>query len=301
MSICIIIAAQLASAQPVLSDSPPLTPDSAANEPQTDAEQAKPAEQTVDRAPDEPTTSGDIIVVTGRSGAAPGDPLEKVNIETFAVVQSIDKAVTGPVARSYKTSVPSPVRSGLRNVLRNLEEPVVFLNYLLQLKPGKSAETLGRFAINSTIGAAGLFDVAKKRPFNLPHRTNGFAYTLGYYGVQPGPYMYLPLIGPTTVRDLVGRLGDISVLPVAVGQPFNQLTYVIPTTTVRLIDERAEADDAMRERLRESTDPYSTIRADYLRQRQTEIDALHERGREEAQTPSEAAPSDNEDTPPRGE
>jgi phospholipid-binding lipoprotein MlaA len=301
MSICIvIIAAQLPSAQPALSHIPPSPSDPVANESRTDAKRATSAEQAVDPSSDKPTTADDTIVVTGRSGAAPGDPLEKVNIETFAVVQSIDKAVTGPVARSYKTSVPSPVRSGLRNVLRNLEEPVVFLNYLLQLRPGKSAETLGRFAINSTIGGAGLFDVAKKRPFNLPHRTNGFAYTLGYYGVQPGPYMYLPLIGPTTVRDLVGRLGDISVLPVAMGKPFNQLTYVIPTTTVRLIDERAEADDAMRERLGESTDLYSTIRADYLRRRQTEIDALHERGHEEAQAPSEVAPSNDKDTPPRG-
>jgi phospholipid-binding lipoprotein MlaA len=114
-----------------------------------------------------------------------------LNTTSFKVTQSVDKAVTGPVARGYKKTIPSPVRSGLRNALRNLGEPVVAVNYLLQLKPAKSLETLGRLAINSTAGVAGLFDVAKKRPFNLPYRMNGFAYTLGYYGVKPGP-LYVP-------------------------------------------------------------------------------------------------------------
>ncbi len=109
-----------------------------------------------------------------------------------------------PVAKAYKKSLPKPVRSGIRNFLNNLGEPIVFLNYLLQLKPGKAFETLGRFAINSTIGIGGLVDVAKKEPFNLPHRRNGFANTLGYYGVDSGSYLYLPIIGATTVRDLVG-------------------------------------------------------------------------------------------------
>ena len=104
----------------------------------------------------------------------------------------------------------------------------------MQLKPRKSLETLGRFAINSTAGIAGLFDVSKNRPINLPRRVNGFAYTLGYYGVKPGPYMYLPLIGPTTVRDLVGRVGDISLLPVVVGGPFSDPAIVAPATVIRL-------------------------------------------------------------------
>lgn len=240
--------------------------------------------------PGEPATADETIIVTGRSGPPPEDPLEKLNAKTYGVVQSVDKAVTGPIARGYRKSVPSPVRSGLRNVLRNLEEPVVFLNFLLQLKPGKSAETLSRFAVNSTIGGAGLIDVAKRRPFKLPYRPNGFGYTLGYYGVKSGPYMYLPLIGPTTVRDLAGRLADISVLPVAVGKPFNQLAYVVPTTTLRLIDERVEAEDEMSERVEGDVDPYSTMRSEYLRSRQAAIDALHgkQRSQDEGEPPARA-------------
>ena len=100
------------------------------------------------------------IVVQAKASSTPGDPLQALNAESFAIIQTMDKAVTGPVARGYKKTVPSPIRSGLRNALRNLQEPVVSLNYLLQLKPGKSAETLGRFAINSTIGVAGVFGQA---------------------------------------------------------------------------------------------------------------------------------------------
>ena len=218
-------------------------------------------------------TEGEIVV-TARPAPPRSDPMRGLNTMSFKVTQSVDKAVTGPVARGYKKTIPSPVRSGLRNALRNLGEPVVAVNYLLQLKPAKSLETLGRLAINSTAGVAGLFDVAKKRPFNLPYHPNGFAYTLGYYGVKPGPYMYLPLIGPTTVRDLAGRLGDVSLLPVAVGRPFSDPVFVVPTTAIRLIDERAEADDAIRENRTGNADPYSAVRSKYLIQRQAEIDDL---------------------------
>lgn len=257
----VLIAMQLISASPS-SEAPP------------SPEVAPPAETAEAVAPTAPPNAPGTIVVTAKPTPPPGDPLQGLNIQSFKVVQSVDGAVTGPVARGYKKALPSPVRSGLRNVLRNLSEPVVVVNYMLQLKPGKSLETLGRFAVNSTIGAAGLFDVAKSRPFALPYRANGFAYTLGYYGVKSGPYMYLPLIGPTTVRDLAGRLGDISLLPLTVGKPFNEAAFVIPTTTIRLIDERAEADDDIRRQATESPDLYATIRSRYLSRRQAEIDAL---------------------------
>lgn len=240
---------------------------------------AAPAAQTEPVAPPSVPSANDAntIIVTARPRSTPGDPFEELNLKSFTVIQTVDKAFTGPAARTYKRSLPSPVRSGLRNALSNLQEPVIFLNFLIQLKPGKSAETFGRFVVNSTIGGAGLFDVAKKRPFNLPHRTNGFAYSLGYYGVKPGPFLYLPLIGPTTLRDVAGRLVDLSVLPFAVGKPFSELAFAIPTTVIRLLDERAEADEDIQKLRAESKSPYSTVRENYLRKRQAEIDEL--RGR----------------------
>ncbi|SFJ46409.1 phospholipid-binding lipoprotein MlaA [Sphingomonas sp. NFR04] len=214
------------------------------------------------------------IVVSAKPAPPRSDPMQGLNKASFDVVQAADRAVTGPVARGYKQAVPAPVRSGLRNALRNLGEPVVAVNYLLQLKPGKSLETIGRLAVNSTLGVAGLLDVAKRRPFHLPHRANGFAYTLGYYGVKPGSYLYLPLIGPTTVRDLAGRLGDVSLLPFAVGAPFRNPLVAGSATAIRLVDERAEADDAIQQTRTENADPYAATRSRYLKQRQAEIDSL---------------------------
>jgi phospholipid-binding lipoprotein MlaA len=226
-----------------------------------------------DDAPSDMANEEGVIVVTAGGASSRIDPLQDVNRASYEVVRSVDEAVTGPLARGYKRTVPSPVRDGVRNALRNLGEPVVAINFLLQLKPGKSLETLGRFAINSTFGIGGLFDVAKESSIDLPYRVNGLGHTAGYYGVKPGPYMYLPLIGPTTVRDLIGRVGDMSLVPVAVGGPFRNPLIVAPATTVRLIDERAEADGAI-QATRADEDPYYVVRSNYLAQRQAEIDNL---------------------------
>lgn len=181
----------------------------------------------------------------------------------------------GPVALAYERKVPGPFRTGLRNVLKNLHEPDVFINFLLQHKIGKAAETFGRFAINSTIGAVGLFDVAKRHPFNLPRRPNGLANTLGFYGVKPGPFFFLPLVGPTTLRDFIGNGIDGLLLPTAIGKPFNKVSYTVPTGVLRSLDHRAEFDEQLNKLRDESSDPYIAVREYYLEQRQAEIDALH--------------------------
>ncbi len=218
------------------------------------------------------TEDGSEIIVNARANIK-ADPLVGVNAVSFSAVQSLDGALVAPISKAYEKAIPRPVRSGLRNVLINLHEPIVFLNYLLQLKPGRAAETLGRFTINSTVGVAGLFDVAKKKPFNLPHRPNGFAFTMGYYGVKPGPFLYLPLIGPTTLRDVVGRTIDLAVVPFAVGGPLQKPYYSISTTAIRSLDERVQNDDKL-QALKNSPDPYAELRDAYLKKRQADIDAL---------------------------
>ena len=220
-------------------------------------------------------TSKDIVV-TGRRETA-GDPLRAVNAESFAVTQKVDDAVIGPVARTYKRAVPSPIRRGIHNFLYNLREPIVFLNFLLQFKPGKAAETVGRFAINSTIGAAGVIDMAKRKPFRLPRRSNGFANTLGYYGVKNGPFLFLPLVGPTTIRDLLGGAVDRLILPVGVGKPFTSASYTIPAGILGALDHRSEFDQTLKDLHDNSPDPYAATRAFYLNRRQAEIDHLHGR------------------------
>ena len=226
-------------------------------------------------APVDPTaaTDGGEIVVIGDPAPPPGDPLVQLNAEAFEVTQAVDEAVIEPIAESYEEGVPKPIRTGLRNFFRNLASPVIFLNFLLQLKPVRAMETLARFAINSTAGLAGFIDVAKKEPFDLPYRPNGFGNTLGYYGVGPGPYFYLPLVGSITLRDAFGGVIDGLVLPMTVGAPFNDPKFTLPRGAIRSIDYRVEYDEQI-DALFEEDDPYTTMRERYLAARQADIDVL---------------------------
>ena len=222
------------------------------------------------------------IIVTART-ADPRDPAEAINVEAFQLVQGADAALVAPVAEAYEEAVPSPVRKGIGNFLNNLLEPIAALNFLLQLKPGKAAETLGRFAINTTFGVGGLVDVAKTKPFNLPRRPNGFSNTLGFYGIKPGPYFFLPLIGPTTLRDLIGGGIDGLIYPMAIGKPFTQLHYTLPAGTLSSLNSRIANDCEFRALNEETSDPYAATRDYYLWRRQAQIDEL--KGREPAPLP----------------
>lgn len=234
---------------------------------------AEPADTSPSGDPAWAGEDGGEIVVIGNPAPPPGDPLARFNARTFEATQAVDAALVEPLAEGYEKGVPRPVRSGLRNFFRNLTSPVVFLNFLLQLKPQRAIETLARFAINTTAGVAGLFDVAGKEPFDLPYRPNGLANTLGYYGVGPGPYFYLPLVGSTTLRDAFGGLVDGLVLPIAVGAPFDDPKFALPRGAIRSLDYRVEYDEQI-DALLEEDDPYTTQRERYLAARQAEIDAL---------------------------
>ncbi|GGD43392.1 lipoprotein [Croceicoccus pelagius] len=239
----------------------------------TGALDAKPEDEVGADAPDDEN----VIIVEGQSGAPEGDPAEQLNAATFKVSQAVDAAVVEPIAEVYDEALPKPIRQGLGNFLRNLGEPINILNSLLQLKPGKALKSLGRFAINTTLGVAGLFDIAAKDPINLEYEYNGLANTLGYYGVGSGPYLYLPFIGSTTVRDLAGRLVDLSIVPAVAGKPFNDPYFAIPVGALTSLESRIETDsqiDAIREKC---GDPYAATRDLYLIQRKVEIDRL--RGR----------------------
>ena len=203
----------------------------------------------------------------------PDDPLEGFNRISFGFSWAVDKVIIRPVAMTYRHVVPKPARDGARNALNNIGEPLVFANDLLQLKPKRALLTLGRFIINSTIGVLGLFDIAKRKPFNLPHRANSFGDTLGYYGVGPGPYIYIPIFGPTTLRDAADNAQGF-VWPGPVGSPFDRNDYSITTSIVDGIDERERNDDEINAMFRDSIDKYASFRANYLQDRQGEIEVL---------------------------
>jgi phospholipid-binding lipoprotein MlaA len=217
------------------------------------------------------------ITTTSRSAHQhfPEDPLEGFNRAMFGISMTLDKALYRPLAMGYDQVVPKPVRSGLRNFFRNLSEPIVLLNDLLQLKPLRAARTLARFVINSTVGLAGLLDVATYRTVGLPHHDNGFGNTLAYYGVHAGFYLFLPLAGPTTLRDLAGSSVDGAVLPVAVGKPFTELRYRIVNSVITGLDLRARSDPELRALFSGAVDRYATLRSVWLQNRAAEVLDLH--------------------------
>lgn len=274
-------AAQLAYARMAQADDQALSQSDMAAPPEgvAAAEQAAEApapatapEQPASASTPPPPSNGEIVI-TGRKRIA-ADPAEEINVVSFKAVQAVDKAVIGPIATTYKDTMPRAARRGVTNVLNNLDEPIVFVNFLLQLKPGKAAETVGRFVINTTLGIGGLFDIAKRKPFHLPRRSNGLADTLGYYGVGPGPYFFLPVIGSTTLRDMLARPFDLAILPTAVGKPFNKPLFAISKTVLSSLDERANNDDLIKKLRDESADPYASTRDYYLARRKAEIEVL---------------------------
>ncbi|MBN8838944.1 MAG: VacJ family lipoprotein [Sphingomonadales bacterium] len=240
------------------------------------------------RAPHDGIAPPHDVVVTGRASWEAPDPLAKVNLKSFEVTQSVDKALIAPIALAYKDAVPKPVRDGVHNFLYNMREPVVFLNFLLQLKIGRALETAGRFVINTTAGIAGVFDIAKRKPFKWRRRSNGFANTLGFYGVKSGPFLFLPLVGPTTPRDLIGGAVDRLLFPFIYGRRITRPQFALPIGVLGVLDHRSEFDDTLHQLHDGQADPYARSRDFYLQRRQNEIDELKGKGQKNSSPLSEA-------------
>ncbi|WP_374148151.1 VacJ family lipoprotein [Sphingomonas sp. 28-63-12] len=258
-----------------------------------------PAEQS------QPATAPATMTVAERPGSTPdiatprhharGDPWEGFNRWMFRRQQGFDRAVFRPLARGYGTIVPKPVRTGLRHLLSHITEPIVFLNDLLQLKPKRAVRTLARFLINTTAGIGGLLDVAKTA--KLPHRDNGLGNTLARYGVGPGPYLFLPFVGPTGLRDLFGAQVDGVLYPVVIGRPFDRLDYQLSTTVIGGLDLRNESDAGFKALLDGAADPYATLRSVYQQNRAAEVAELTGKtvepaGLDDPLLDPEAAPTD---------
>lgn len=212
------------------------------------------------------------------------DPLERVNRFTYRFNTRFDEAIFLPVTNGYRR-VPGPIRLGVHNFFSNLTEIDSFANYILQARFRGSAKSLGRFVINSTIGIGGLFDVAKH--MKLPSAPTGFSETLSTWGSHPGPYLVLPILGPSTLRDGVGYLGDYA-LDYGVN-PFNiyrgYASYGLGT--LNAIDTRSNI--GFRYYATGSPFEYEVIRFLYVRKRLIEDDALHGRGKPKQRSPDAPA------------
>jgi phospholipid-binding lipoprotein MlaA len=209
------------------------------------------------------------------------DPWERLNRFTYRFNARFDEAIFLPVADTYGRA-PRPIRAGIHNFFDNLAEIDSVINYTLQGRLKYGLRSLTRLAINSTIGIGGLFDVASK--LKLPGEPTGFATTLAKWGMHPGPYLVIPLLGPSTLRDGVGFLADygaeygINV----VGLYRGGVSWGLGT--VNAIDQRANID--FRYYSGGSPFEYETIRFLYVRRRLIEDEGLH------AKEPVKKAPVD---------
>lgn len=192
----------------------------------------------------------------------PRDRFERTNRAIYKFNDALDRSVAKPVAKAYVKITPAPVRTGFGNFFRNLTYPTVIVNDLLQLKVKGFAADTARLLVNTTLGIGGLFDPASQ--LGLPAGNEDFGQTLGRWGVPAGPFIMLPVFGPSSVRDTVGFAAD---------QFTDPKTYVKDDyaywslTAMSLVDSRAEllgADDV----LGDSYDPYAFMRNAYLQRRE---------------------------------
>ncbi|WP_051971571.1 VacJ family lipoprotein [Massilia sp. 9096] len=196
----------------------------------------------------------------------PADPLEPLNRATWRFNDALDRTVAKPVARGYNKVVPSPIRTGVSNFFSNLGDVTVAFNDFAQgrFKDGMSDVT--RFAVNSTFGVLGLFDVAGKS--GIQKHDQDFGLTLGHYGVPTGPYLVLPLFGPSTFRDAAGTGVDQYIAPA------NQMDPAWRNSLwgVNFVSARARYLDATNLLEQAALDKYLFVRDAWLAQRQSKLD-----------------------------
>ncbi|VVE31516.1 ABC transporter [Pandoraea capi] len=192
----------------------------------------------------------------------PADPVEGFNRSMYKFNDTLDKAVLVPVAKGYRFTVPEPARDMVTNFFSNVGDVYNFANNLLQLEVTAAVQDLMRITINTVFGVGGLVDFAT--PAGLPKHSQDFGVTLGKWGVPDGPYLVLPLLGPSTVRDTVGMAGNMFIDPTSYIKP-DWVSYSL--YGVRLVNTRANLLDASNLLEAAALDPYSFTRDAYLARR----------------------------------
>ncbi|MFM0553305.1 VacJ family lipoprotein [Paraburkholderia sediminicola] len=195
----------------------------------------------------------------------PGDPFEPVNRAVFNFNDGLDRYVAVPVAKGYQKVTPQPLRTAVSNFFSNLGDLTNAANALLQLKITDATEDFVRFAFNSTFGLGGLLDWAT--PAGLPKHHQDFGLTLGHWGIPSGPYLVLPLFGPSTVRDSMGLIVDVKFNPLNYMEPaVRNPLYVLQFVSVR--SDLLGASDLLQQA---ALDKYSFVRDAYTQQRRARL------------------------------
>jgi len=202
------------------------------------------------------------------------DPFERWNRGVFWINDKLDRNVLEPIADGYDYIVPDPVQRGVKNVFENLSYPKFLVSDIVQLKFEQAAEHTGRFLLNSTLGLAGLVDVAKH--LGLEKHREDFGTALGYHGVPPGPYLMIPLLGPSNFRDGFGRIVDSFLDPVpyiayGTADDSDAAAISLGATALDLIQTRADLDEAIEAARDASVDYYLFVQAAYYQRREALI------------------------------
>lgn len=198
------------------------------------------------------------------------DPFEDTNRGIFGFNKAVDDNVLVPAAKAYRTVIPPPMRQSMHDFMQNLNGPVIFMNDVLQGEAGLAGNTLARLALNTTVGVGGMFDVATR--VGIPFHSNDLGITLAVWGFAAGPYVVVPVLGPSNPRDLVGQVGDGFADPgnYVAGQ-HNLLWAVVARTATSGIDERSRNIESLADIERTALDNYATIRSLYRQRRQAQI------------------------------
>jgi phospholipid-binding lipoprotein MlaA len=219
-----------------------------------------------DDAADADEPEPDIITITADRLA---DPYEETNRGRFNAHVRLHHYVIDPVERVYIDIVPDPARSGVHNVLTNLESPTVLANDLFQGDFNRAGDTLSRFVVNSTLGIFGLFDIAGRA--GIPYRDNDFGATLATYGVGDRPYLLVPVIGPSNPRDLSGKVVEFFLDPFRYVTLPGGIISSVGRSGLHEADKRQDEVGELDELSRTTPDPYAAERAKAREERNVEI------------------------------
>ena len=193
------------------------------------------------------------------------DPLEGWNRGVYGFNRGLDRAIIRPAAMGYRRILPGQAREGVHNALGNLGSPVLFLNDLMQVRPTAASQTAVRFVVNSTVGVLGVFDVASIMGV-YRHRAD-FGQTLGHYGVGTGAYIYLPVFGPSSVRDTVGLVVNMALDPINYARFNGDVATKVAVITLNALDTRLALDKDLTDLDRSATDPYVSTRSIWVQNR----------------------------------
>ena len=208
---------------------------------------------------------------TSNAGDQAYDPIEGFNRTMFTFNSKADEYVLEPVAKGYRAALPEDIRNLVQSGLRHLESPLDFANQLLQGDLTGAVTVVGRFVINTLVGLGGLVDVASRN--GLPYEDEDFGQTLAVWGVGDGPYLVLPLFGPSNLRDLGGTVVDMVADPVSIAANNGDIGTEVDVTLIvaGAVDGRSRIIDAVNESKKSSVDYYATVRSFYKQQRDADI------------------------------